>query len=56
MIKKNESNVANTDFKLPDKRDYKFLCLALFGNFKELFKTLWPDVQLSRGLDQTVAF
>ena len=54
MIKGND--VGNIDFELWAKRGDKFLCFTLFRNFKELFISLQPDVQLSWGLDQNVAF
>ena len=56
MIKGNESDVRNTDFALQAQRNDKFLCFTLFLNFKELFISLQPDVQLRWDLDQNVAF
>ena len=44
MIKGNESDVGNIDFKLQAKRGDKFLCFTFFLNIKELFISLQPDV------------
>ena len=45
MIKENESNVANIDFKLQAKRGDTFLCFTLFKNLKELIISLQPRFQ-----------
>ena len=55
-IKGNESDVRNIGFELQAKRGNKFLCFYIVFEFKELFISLQPDVQLRWGLDQNVAF
>ena len=56
MIKGNELDVVNIDFGLQTKRGDKFSSFTLVLNFKELFVSLQPDVQLRWSLEQNVDF
>ena len=55
-IKTNESDVGKTEFKLPAKILDKFLCFMYIVFELKLFKSLQPDVRLSKGLNENVAF
>ena len=54
MIKRNELDVANIDFKLQAERGDKFSRFILFRNSKEFAISQQPDVRLSWDLNQNV--
>ena len=56
MIKGNELDVGNIDFELCRLKEVINSYVLHCFEFKELFISLQPDVQLRWGLDQTVAF